>query len=277
MIKQSNLQICWKFILSFICSLSFLTQPSHLLAQEYQDSSYSQEFATTYPSYEADQACNAQADYESSDCQTSPCYTGTALTLGGAVVVAGVVGYLAGHHNDHSHSSGSRGCDGCSGTTGSEGPIGPVGPTGPIGPPGPLGPTGPAGEGPFMPDIEQTLTFDFTIDLVSIESGTTTITPFVSHPDGRVIEDTPIVVTIADTGSILTPSLSVENPVFGTYNVGLNIITTNSPSTIHLTTEATASRNNSVTLVLDLPSLIIPANLETQIPGLFVYGSINVP
>lgn len=214
--KGLNVQAVSRLLLTSLCSLSFLAAPK----------------------VSADSCCAQQdncCEQQDPCCDTGCCGSGwgrTALLVGGAIVAGGIAGAIAGNsnrgHHHHSHSgSGS----------GSSGPVGPTGAT------GPAGATGATGTNPFVLDdgaaLEFTATFPATFN-VTIEGTSTdeiqfTFIPFVSTPDGLIIDaKSPSIdggVVPAGTGTqpvaLDTPTVSVLVPedtvVFGTYHFGIEV------------------------------------------------------
>jgi hypothetical protein len=162
-----------------------------------------------------------------------------------------------------------------SGVQGLQGPAGPAGPAGAQGPQGlagPIGPTGPAGT--FAVDTANTLAFHYTIN-ASIGLGAT-LTPFVSLPDGTVIESTPIIITLLNIGLPQILTIPVSNPPYGSYTVGVQ---NNGFIAVTATISETvlASRDNTTTSLLNLTPLISLLGSQTQSSAEFVYGAAPVP
>lgn len=107
------------------------------------------------------------------------------------------------------------------GADGIEGPRGRRGPPGADGAPGPTGPTGPEGSGPFFPDTGSILTFTNAFETENPVPIGSTLTPFVSSPDGFVFPG--ISITATGANDYFFDDIIIENPVFGTYHAGVNV------------------------------------------------------
>jgi hypothetical protein len=188
------------------------------------------------------------------ECCEEPCgglgWGKTALILGGAAVVGGVAGALAGRA-----------------AGGHDGDSGPIGPTGPV---------GPAGLAPFVADVGQVLTFTFDFAVAAAVLGSLVITPFVATPDGRVFEAAPFTVTLL--GAQPPIQIVVPDPVFGAYTVGFQANNTSLVAAgISLNTIVTASRDGSNTVLFPpiTGAVIIPG--QSQTAQEFVYGAPPIP
>lgn len=200
-------------------------------------------------------SCDPCCEEESFWCSTKGCLIGGALL--GAAAGAGT-GYAAGH------SSGHRG------KTGFTGPAGPAGLPGPTGPTGATGPTGPAGT--FAVDTDETLTFTPSINITVAAGGT--VTPFVSLPDGTVIEGTETVIGLIGVNNF--PPIVVDPAMFGEYAVGFQLNGTVAFSGATLGTAA-ATRDGSTTLLQLGPTVAVALGAQAQTSVNFVYGDDPVP
>lgn len=202
-------------------------------------------------------SCDPCCEEESFWCSTKGCLIGGALL--GAAAGAGT-GYAAGH------SSGHRG------KTGFTGPAGPAGLPGPTGPTGATGPTGPAGT--FAVDTDETLTFTPALN-VTVSGIGATVTPFVSLPDGTVIEGTPTVIAAIGVNNF--PPIVVDPAMFGEYAAGFQIAGGPLGITAALIETVTASRGPVTTLVVNPTPAVVLLNTNGQTSVNFVYGDPPVP
>lgn len=208
----------------------------------------------------------------------------TALIIGGAAVVGGVAGAIAGNA-----SAGGKGHSGSRGPRGFTGDPGATGPAGPfvVGPTGATGATGATGPSPFTADTDETLTF--TVDLIVpgpiVLGSALTITPFVTAPDGTTTEGTPVTFPAGlpgiAAGTLSFPIPTINDPLFGTYHVGLNFNPAGGLVGLGVTLEATAfaSRDGSTT-ALGEPSFVLavdPGATQAQRIREFTYDPNNVP
>lgn len=149
----------------------------------------------------------------------------TTLMIGGAVILGAVAGAFAGS-STHKHSPSSSARINSAGKAvncallnalANVGPTGPEGPAGPEGPQGPEGPEGPPGSNPFVIDEGNSLIFEFALTPTVVD-GVTAVTPFVTSPDGLTLLGESIPIDLIGFG---IPSITVTNPVFGGYQVGV--------------------------------------------------------
>ncbi len=235
--------------LAFLLTLSLLSTPFQLRAQSH---------------------CYQPCEEEVNCCQDNGNFQNKALIIGGAAIVGGVIGAMIGNSDHHHSSSGSRG------HSGSSGEPGPTGPTGPVGPPG-------AG---FTNDPGQTLTFNLSVVIVGlpqiIDDGqhfSGTLIPFVTGPDGNTFGNTPVVLTdIPLYHEEFFAPIVIDNPVFGTYQAGVQIAGENSysfQSTLY--GDVIASRNGSTTNLLVNNFEIPEAGQQVQAELLFSYDQQNIP
>lgn len=178
----------------------------------------------------------------------------TTLMIGGAVILGAVAGALAGssthrHSGSSSYRSNSAGrainsafISALSGS--SIGPTGPEGPQGPQGPEGPQRPEGPIGPSPFVTNEGNSLIFEFALTPTTVD-GVTTVTPFVTRPDGLTLLGESIPINLIAFG---IPPITVTDPVFGGYQVGV-IYTLDGATDIvaTLNNRVLASDNGSIT------------------------------
>jgi len=190
----------------------------------------------------------------------------TALILGGAAVVGGIAGAVAGNSGSH---HGKRGRTGATGDTGATGAVGPVGPTGPVGPPGPS---------VFVADTGQSLSFAMSLIVTSL-LGQGEVTPFVERPDGIVVEGPSITLGLFNIPPI--PPITIIDPIFGTYHFGLRL-TSGTLVTIGLAMQGVvfASRDGSLTNTgiepIVIPSTVLNAE-QSQTTFEFTYSPGTIP
>lgn len=199
-------------------------------------------------------SCDPCCDEESFWCSTRGCLIGGALL--GAAAGAGT-GYAAGHGNNH---------------RGKRGFTGPTGPTGPLGPTGPTGPTGPIGT--FAVDTDETLTFTPVLN-VTVSGIGATVTPFVSLPDGTVLEGaaTPIIAIGANN----FPPIVIDPAMFGEYAAGFQINGGPLGITAIITESVASSRSGTTTIVTNPTPVVIGVNGNGQSSVNFAYGDPPVP
>lgn len=197
--KMLNVKAAFRLLLTSICSLSVLATPSKASAE----------------------SCCAQP--QDNCCDTGCGWGKTALFVGSAIVAGGIAGAIAGHSTKSHHHH-----DSCSCSPGEVGPIGPTGAT---------GATGADASNPFVVDANAVLTFSVPLGGLTLTSsappplrGPVQVIPFVSTPDGRIIDGTVITSPVSNpagvmvfpavTGSVTVP---LGDVVFGTYHFGLHI------------------------------------------------------
>lgn len=122
-------------------------------------------------------------------------------------------------------------------------------------------------------DHGQSLAFGFEIVTTATDINTIA-TPYVVRPDGKLIAGAPFMITAAGTFSL--QSLSICNPLFGTYNVGVQT-NAGTPSllTVNLLASVQASRaGGSTTYVINeiLGLGLSILNAQTQTSANFAYG-----
>lgn len=159
---------------------------------------------------------------------------------------------------------------------------------GPPGPQGPVGPQGPAGPGPFIVDTGSLLTFTIYNEPGGQLPAGSQLIPFVSTPDGRVIQGAPIIANGVAFDYTFAP-IPVPNPVFGTYHTGVSITVSAPffPALMSLTSLATSDRAGvsppENTLVGEMdglsPVFIVPlaAGDKYQTTADFTYGPADIP
>jgi hypothetical protein len=148
--------------------------------------------------------------------------------------------------------------------------VGPQGPAGPIGLQGPTGPAG-AGANPFIADIGQTLTFDFTLP-VTVGLIGDTVTAFITEPNGTTITGPTQTITLV---GFAIPSITVANPIFGNYQAGVIVGAATATINTSVTTTATESRNGTVTALSPLPLTVGVLGARAQ--GSEPYGYLINP
>lgn len=153
---------------------------------------------------------------------------------------------------------------------------GPTGKEGIQGLQGPQGLQGEKGSYPFVMDNDASLNFKFSILMEKEPPFGTIAVPFVSIPDGTIINNHP--VSIGGQTTINLGYIQVANPVFGTYHLGIKLLTTSSPlddQLLQLIVESTASRNDKViTTIIEMAEFYeFKASDQTQITAEFTYGN----
>lgn len=158
-------------------------------------------------------------------------------------------------------------------------------PPGPQGIPGPVGPPGPS---PFTPDVGSVLSFTNAFQAGGVLPAGSIIIPFVSEPNGVIIEGTPIVADGILTDFFFSP-IVVGDPVFGVYLSGVQVTLSGdfTPGLINLTAKVVSDRagpspakitlvgeNDSLTPVFMYP---LTAGNQYQVAAEFTYGPGNVP
>lgn len=190
--------------------------------------------------------------------------------IGGAILVGGAALLATRYINDNSASSGSA---------------------------GPRGSTG----GDFVPDLNQQIDFNFNeLDLTlrrdnpAVELADVLITPFVVAPDGTVTQGSPTAINNIATNTvnnIILSSIQVNNPLFGAYQVGVQI--TNTGATLNLVAIGTSlearlkveiltSRDMTITTTIErdptfVNSLTFATNENFQVIADFTYGPGDIP
>ena len=182
------------------------------------------------PSYEEDSYTSAESYVPEGS------YKNNALLIGGAALIGGGCGFAASNMNKkrHSHHTSKccsekrvyRGKRGHRGTQGAQGIAGTPGAAGTTGSQGVPGPQGPAGASPFIVDNDNTLIFDINFSGLSFLSGPgARIIPLVSTPDGTIVQGHAFQVPTEMTPQKIDDSIQIPNPLFGSYTVGVKIIT----------------------------------------------------
>lgn len=197
------------------------------------------------------------------ECCAPACESNMWCWLGGALL-----GAAAGAGTGYAASQ-----DGKRGRRGDEGPAGPGG----IGLPGPAGATGATGAtgapGTFEADEGETLTFNSVLNVTAGIGGS--VIPFVSFPDGTVLEGAPVPITVL--GPIVFPPFVIQDPVYGEYNVGVQTDSSLIAVSGSLVNNAVASRDSSTTIFANLTPVISLLGTQTQTSEDFVYGPVLVP
>lgn len=161
------------------------------------------------------------------------------------------------------------------------------GPPGPRGPQGIQGPVGPPGASPFISDLGSVLSFAHVLEPGGVVPAGSILIPFVSFPNGVVVQGTPIVSTGAFVDYTFSP-IFVPNPIFGTYHSGVQVTLAGdfSPGLINLTTQEITDRAGpppaEITLIGEtegLSSVFLPllAGNQYQVMTNFVYGPMDIP
>lgn len=207
--------------------------------------------AYTGPSYGQDCCCE-----EPQCCESSSFLSGKGLCLIGGAALGAAAGAATGYA---ASSDGHRGHHGERGRRG------------PTGDPGATGATGAAFA--FPADIGQSLTFNFVLT-VTAGDVSTTVTPFVSLPDGTVIEGGAQAVVIGV--NTLTP-IVITDPLFGTYTSGVQVVSGFVALGATLLETVVASRDGSTTLIANTTPVVATAANESQTTVDFVYGANPVP
>lgn len=153
---------------------------------------------------------------------------------------------------------------------------GPRGQQGPRGCKGDRGKRGPRGRSFRFPrDEGQSIIFNSTLNVALTDVGTT-VTPFVVRPDGEVIPGT--TVTLAVPGPLVLSPIEVEDPPFGNYQYGLQVVNGVAvalTSTI-ISRTVTSTRDASTTVLTPLPTTIavgaVGVNTQSQQSVAFGYG-----
>ncbi len=210
------------------------------------------------------------------------------------LLFAGAIGAAAGYAA--SDSNGKRGHKGDTGDTGATGPQGPAGPAGATSSSSSSSSSSSGGNCgscndccltpeeqaaqdllPFVADIGETLTFDVNLLLDGEATGAgTTIIPFVSTPDGLVVEG------IAYQNAVITEqtrTIIITDPVYGTYHVGIQAFNDDAISfnIDFADADVTASSDGSVTVAPITDFAVIGLSQQVQLSGEFTYGEGNVP
>lgn len=149
---------------------------------------------------------------EAGCCGSSPCRINWCAVFAPELVAAGaaVIGAVA---VNKKASRGKLGIEGSTGATGGPGASGATGPDGPVG-------------NAFTHDMQNSLIFNFKLANLQFTGAnvSTTIRPFVSTPDGLVRVGNGIFLTTPIVApQSFSESITIGNPVFGDYNLGLSI------------------------------------------------------
>lgn len=213
------------------------------------------------------QCCYQPVEEELNCLPDNDCSRNQYLIIGGAALVGGVIGLIAGNSDHHHSSSGSRGS------------------TGSPGEPGPTGPVGPVGPGPNFPvDSNQSLTFNLSFEIPTPEAITIssigytgTVTPFVTRPDGAT-QQGPAIDLVSFTGNMICPPILVDNPPFGNYLIGLQFTANSGPNwqDAYLSCDINASRDGSLTNLNEFYLSISNSGNQSQGTFQFTYAS-NIP
>lgn len=161
------------------------------------------------------------------------------------------------------------------GKHGERGPIGPTGATGATGATGPIGPIGPTGPAfTFPTDGDNTLTFHYTLDVTAAVTGSS-VTFYVTKPDGTVIETATHTITAA---GLITDEIIITPPEFGSYTVGAQVTSVGVTAVVATLLETVdATRDASVTTILNVVPAIAIIAAQAQTSADFVYGAPPVP
>ena len=184
---------------------------------------------------------------------------GTAAAVGGGILGAEMIGGRRGHHG----GDGGDGPDGSIGERGLEGSS---------------GPTGPSGPDSFVSEIGTTLE-------VSINSifgtpnpiGSVLVTPFVTDPLGRTFRGPEVVIV---GGTTVFPVINIENPIEGTYNMGLSVLNRTEGIIIGITLNGSVitrlPTGESATVITSLSGLST-ASGQNQISTTFSLDGVGFP
>lgn len=205
--------------------------------------------------------------YASSYCEdeSACCFRAsrTALIIGGAAIVGGIAGAVAGATVKNKKSSNNNGNQ--SGNNAN-----------PITTTLNTGPTGLLSLGQFAVEAGQTLTFAMAATLTSATLGEVSFTPFITMPNGVIIEGEAIVP--AALGTIGPITLIASDPVYGTYHAGLQIVNTSSAAAgVSLSVTVAASRDGSTTALLPFGDLETIPTGTSQLQQEFTYGPNPLP
>ncbi|MBA3957049.1 MAG: hypothetical protein H0X51_01450 [Parachlamydiaceae bacterium] len=266
MLKQAS-----HFLASNLLLLSALTlalAPSKNLSADYYNDPYYDSFPENY--------CESFV----TECEPAPCRrdnrgsswgSTVAAILFGAAAGAGTGYLVANNKNKHCHD----------GATGPQGPSGPAGATGATGATGPAGLEGLAGQSvtgapgatgpsPFIADTDESLTFNFSINITAGIGGS--IIPFVSQPDGTVVEGAPIPIAGLLPLVLNPPAIVINDPDFGTYTSGIHLDGGLVGVTAALTESVVSSRDGT-TILLTSANGIATLGTNTQVSAEFTYGT----
>lgn len=255
--KKLLLHIGYFFSLS--CSFSLLAAP-----------------ITEYPNYNYDECGPANECCSTNDCcstsgRSKTNWVGNALLVTGAAVLGGLAGAAIsnGGHHHHRERVGPAGVAGATGATGLVGGIGATGAS---------GATGATGAGPFNVDTGESLTFILSGLFPEAPGASLTLIPFVTAPDGMTYEGASIVVPPTG-GTVNFEPIFIEDPIYGYYNLGVNVINSGGPvAGVMLSGSAVeASRRSSATTgLLPLVGVSLGSG-QSQFGVNFTYGPDNVP
>jgi hypothetical protein len=114
----------------------------------------------------------------------------------------------------------------------------------------------------------QTLTFNYTLNVTIGLGGI--VTPFVADPSGKVTMGVPVSITGIGTQT-LTP-ISISNPLFGSYTVGIQTEGGSIGLGTSLTTTVEASRNLSTTFITNNKIILSILGSKSQTSAPFVFA-----
>ena len=251
--------------LAAVCAVSMLIVPNDVSAQDGCGS--------------RSNGCCAPAEEE---CCASGGWGSSFLVLGGAAAAGAIAGYFAGQSNGHRGKKGRKGLQGDPGTN----CVVPVRPSSSSS--SSSSDSSLAGiSGDFVRD-GTVLTFSFpltdTVE-VGLNAGTVTYTPFVSLPDGTVVEGTPVSFTGPTATVDLTFPPIMVPAMTGTYTVGVQV---SSRGTVRgldivgmgLAINVFAPRDGSnTTFMLGAVDFLLPiiTGSKAQASVDFTYGAPPVP
>ena len=187
----------------------------------------------------------AQVDYPcQTPCDPSICDSKAVLVLGSALIGAGVgAGVALAVHNQR-------------GRTGDEGPAGDSGVS-------------------FVADTDQQLAFSFDADFPDVGTAGTLI-PFVTGPDGVTVEG-PAVAYPAGASFPVIADIVILNPLFGFYNVGFQLFSTDTAGTYNMDVTVSASRDSSSTVIQFGNNTGSVGSTQAQFGTTFSYDPDNIP
>ena len=247
MLNYFNFKYMTNMALAAVCAVSMLIVPNDVSAQD---------------------GCGSRSNgccVPEEDCCASGGWGSSFLVLGGAAAAGAIAGYFAGQSNGHRGKKGRNG----------------------NGTPGPAGPAGPAG-GDFITDGYQlTFMFHFVLGLSPGLAGTIQATPFVSLPDGQIIEGTQQTLPASPPGppdydfSVTVPSMT------GTYTAGVQIRAVGIGSSLIadavLNAVVVPTRPNALTTTIMniiLPYVVVlplSGDQEIQPSFDFTYNIVDIP
>jgi hypothetical protein len=214
----------------------------------------------------------APLEVEAQSCNNSSCcidWCSLLVPVLGGAAAGAAVGAIVNNNSKH----GKRGCKGPTGETGATGAV------------GPQGFTGPEGDNPFVRDIENSLTFTFIIESITIGDNAVRlqdvegpIIPYVGTPEGEVLVGTPIPFTNLTN---FTVSITKGSPVYGNYMFGIQVPAHDFTATIDFRIEVdvgdgrfdTIYPGDSSEFTVTLPPTAV--HQAVQLPSTYTFGPIG--